>query len=548
MVYIKIDTGSRAKGYANDDSDTDYKIYEKCEKETFAKFVFNKQELVNKHTKDEKGNDVVIIDLNVGLHGVFTGKSPNLGIFTKRADCKDKYGHENVQLYRYLKKLTLVSIVKIVRRMLKFAILNDAKKLLQLMFNYTYSEYYLDYKKLPESTKILNMLLNLNDSVHLATNELGQLIVNNVYVVPITDKMANIKIDDVLTITFKNTNKLKIYAELMQRGEYREEWGEFFTNWLQELNDRLKYVPDPPERADVLHSIIMYALNERGPVMPEDENIFNQIYPSVSHLDYKKKDTLADKQILVQEKLDGCNYRVIVHDNTVTFGSRNTYRPDNKFMNVHRISVHLQTCAQSLKQLMECDSFVVYGELLGWKSEDKSQPLNVINYTQQKESLKYYAYEIQLDDETFVPFEAAQILLKTAGFDTIPYLKCLYNDFVKTLHFKSEMFADSPLEGYIIRCGKLIYKLKPDYKDLNKLQIKSRPFDSLNCDELDKECALNGELNFENILRCCRKKIVCSKSEETLLFNKLYNLYRKRFNLNHKDYHRLLGLYCKNLL
>nr|ALR69866.1 he65 [Anticarsia gemmatalis multiple nucleopolyhedrovirus]ALR70808.1 he65 [Anticarsia gemmatalis multiple nucleopolyhedrovirus]ALR71281.1 he65 [Anticarsia gemmatalis multiple nucleopolyhedrovirus]ALR71439.1 he65 [Anticarsia gemmatalis multiple nucleopolyhedrovirus]ALR72065.1 he65 [Anticarsia gemmatalis multiple nucleopolyhedrovirus] len=548
MVYIKIDTGSRAKGYAADDSDADYKIYEKCEKETFAKFVFNKQELVNKHTKDEKGNDVVIIDLNVGLHGVFTGKSPDLGIFTKPADCKDKYGQENVQLYRYLKKLTLVSMVKIVRRMLKFAVLTNAKRLLQLMFNCTYSEYYLDYKKLPESTKILNMLLNLDDSVHLVTNSLCQLIVNNVHVVPIADKMADIKINDKLIITFKNTNKLKIYAELMQRGEYREEWGTFFTSWLQELNDRMKYVPDPPERADVLHSIIMYALNERGPVMPEDENIFNKIYPSISHLDYRKKNTLADKQILVQEKLDGCNYRVIVHDNAVTFGSRNTYRPDVEFMNVHRISAHLQTCALSLKQLMECDSFVVFGELLGWKTEAKNQPLNVIKYTQQKESLKYYAYEIQLNDDAFVPFETAQILLQNAGFYTIPYRKCLYNDFVKDLHFKSEMFTDSPLEGYIIRCGKLIYKLKPDYKDLNKLQIDSRSFDFLNCDELEKECALSGKLNFEDILRHCRKKYVCNKSEGTPLFNKLYNMYRKRFNFNHKDYKRLYSLYCKDLL
>ncbi|AGR56938.1 hypothetical protein [Choristoneura occidentalis alphabaculovirus] len=51
----------------------------------------------------------------------------------------------------------------------------------------------------------------------------------------------------------------------------------------------------------------MYALNERGPVMPEDESdILCQIYPSVSQLDRHKKGTLANKQILVQEKLDGC--------------------------------------------------------------------------------------------------------------------------------------------------------------------------------------------------------------------------------------------------
>nr|AYW35398.1 he65-like protein [Antheraea proylei nucleopolyhedrovirus] len=214
-------------------------------------------------------------------------------------------------------------------------------------------------------------------------------------------------------------------------------------------------------------------------------------------------------------------------------------------MNVHRISAQLEAYALKLKPLMAPDeSFVVYGELLGWRDEARTKPINKIAYTQQKESLKYYAYEIQFGNGAFVPFEEAQLRLRAAGFDTIPFRQCLYNEFVKGLHFNSQMFPKSPLEGYIIRCGKLIYKLKSNYKDLNKLQIESGPFDALNCDELNKECAVDGKLNFTDLLRHCYTKFECKSCDEKQLFNKLYYLYRERFNFDHKDYKALYAAYC----
>ncbi|AFY62856.1 HE65 [Philosamia cynthia ricini nucleopolyhedrovirus virus] len=566
MVYIKIDTGSRAKGYANSDSDFDYFVYKKCDREVFEEFVFNKHQLKCEHMKDDAGNDVRVTDLCVALYGVFSGKTPELGIFLKPDDCKDKYGQLNEQLYQFIKKLTIVCIVKIVKRMIRPNVPTTAKALLRLMFDCAFTEYYLDFKKLPDSTKILNMLLNLDDFVDLATDGADRLLVNG-RVVSIS-KGITTKIDDKVTITIKNVDKLRVYAQLVQRGECREEWRDFFKNWLRELSERLAHVPEPPRRADVLHSIVMYALNERGPVMPEDENnILCQIYPSISHLDRQKKGVLANKRILVQEKLDGCNYRVIVDKGVVTYGSRNTYQPDVAFMNVHRISAQLEAYALKLKPLMAPDeSFVVYGELLGWRDEARTKPINEIAYTQQKESLKYYAYEIQSGDGAFVPFEEAQLRLRAAGFDTIPFCQCLYNEFVKGLHFNSQMFPKSPLEGYIIRCGKLIYKLKSNYKDLNKLQIESGPFDALNCDELNKECAVDGKLrgpfdalncdelnkecavdgklSFTDLLRHCYTKFECKSCDEKQLFNKLYYLYRERFNFDHKDYKALYAAYC----
>ncbi|AKR14131.1 RNA ligase [Dasychira pudibunda nucleopolyhedrovirus] len=535
MVYIKIDTGSRAKGYANEQSDYDYQVFTKCDRETFMEFGFNNHLLKCKHGKDNDGNDVRHMDLNVALYKVYTGQAADLGIFLQQNDCKDKYGQENVQLFRFIKKLTAVSMVKIVNKLLKYQGSASAKKLLLLMFNYAFTEYYLDFKRMPASNKILNILLNVDDSVDLTTRGPSHLLVNG-QEVPIAQNVP-IEVSDELTIVMKKVDNVKMFAELMQRGDYREEWGEFFKSWAQELKGRLAHIPEPPKRADVLHSIYMYALNERGPVMPEDESdVLCQIYPSVSHLDRQKKGALANKQILVQEKLDGCNYRVIVNKGAVTFGSRNTYRPDTEFLNVHRISARLKDCAFKLMTLMGADSFVVYGELLGWKNDAKIKPINEIEYSDQRESLKYYAYEIQFAGGAFVPFEEAQLRLRSAGFDTIPHHKCLFNDFVKNLHFISQMFPNSPLEGYIIRCGKLIYKLKSDYKDVHMLQIEPGPFDALNCDELNEECAVGGKLDFLNVLRHCHKKFVCDTKNEKQLFNKLYYLYRKRFNFDHKDY------------
>ena len=175
MVYICIDTGSHAKGYAVESSDTDYHIYTKCDRETFEKFIDNKELLKNRHAKDESGNDVKYVDLYTGLIGILTGKSPELSMFSKREDFKDKYGIENLQLYEFVTKLMTVSMVKIIYTLMRYKILNNAKGLLQLMFNYVYVEYYLDYKRAPKSTKILNMLFNVGDEIKITMDKNNQL-------------------------------------------------------------------------------------------------------------------------------------------------------------------------------------------------------------------------------------------------------------------------------------------------------------------------------------------------------------------------------------
>lgn len=286
MVYICIDTGSHAKGYAVESSDTDYYIYTKCNRETFEKFIDNKELLKNRHAKDESGNDVKYVDLYTGLIGILTGKSPELGVFSKREDFKDKYGIENLQLYKFVTKLMTVSMVKIIYNLMRYKILNNAKGLLQLMFNYVYVEYYLDYKRAPKSTKILNMLFNVGDEIKITMDKNNQLVVNDLNVLDLNKNNGVYKIDETLTLFVKNVKLLKLYVKLMQRGEYQQEWTEYFQQWKQQLQDRLHHVPEPPERADIRHNIVMYALNERGPAMPEDENkiVYHQIYPFVSHI------------------------------------------------------------------------------------------------------------------------------------------------------------------------------------------------------------------------------------------------------------------------
>jgi hypothetical protein len=568
MVYINIDTGSRAKGYAFDTSDEDKKIYTKCDRETFLQYIDNKQLLKNKHVKNKKtGADEVHIDLYVGLIGILTGKSPDLGIFTNRHHVVDKYGRENEQLYTFIKSLTLVSMPNIVKTMMKMPVLqNDAKCMLRLMFNYTFVEYYLDYKKLPKSTKILNILFNTSDEVQFCRGaNKYTIMVNNKYSLHLEEN-GNAPI--VLTITdlglhIKNNNRLilRVYCELMERPASCPPWiVEYFNVWREKLIKRIDHLPPSDERVDIRHNIVLYALNERGaPVMPEDKNrIVCQTYPSMSHLDRSKKGTLAGKQIVVQEKLDGCNFRVIaLNDNTITYGSRNTYRPNDDFMKFSRIRAHLEECAVRLKSLIVAtsDEFVVYGELMGWRDRAKTAPLNVIQYVDQEASLKFYAYDVQLKNGTFVPFKQAQIMLKSCGFDTVPYIEIKYDDFVNTLQFKSTLFPNSPLEGYVIRCDNLMYKLKENYKNLNLLKITTNTNDTIVSNIikqfLEKKnikttttTATTAATMFTNnkdsviaIVEKCRVYCnIVSARDQRMLYNKIFNLLRTDLCLTNDDY------------
>lgn len=82
------------------------------------------------------------------------------------------------------------------------------------------------------------------------------------------------------------------------------------------------------------------------------------------------------------------------------------------------------------------------------------------------------------------------------------------------------------LEGFIIWCGNLIYKLKFDYKDLNKLKIEKGFFEWLICDYIKSNCDVIDKLDMMKILIFCYNMCKVKNYNEKLLFNKVFNLFR----------------------
>lgn len=258
MVYIVIDTGSRAKGYAIESSDLDLKVYSKCSREQFELYIDNKQllknvhkrvELCDVHTVDDTKTfsphdlcDVVYIDLYVGMIGIVTGKNPDLGVFLKENDIKNKDGTVNTQLYKFIKDLTHLSLCPIVTTMMKYAILPKSKNLLQLMFNYVYVEYYLKYGKAPQSTRILKIVYELNDDT-LAT--------------PVNTSNA----------TMYQQKVVDMYVKLMNRDNYNEENVVFFEQWKNDILQRLVCTCNDHQQAVLRHNVVMYAMHLQEPIL-----------------------------------------------------------------------------------------------------------------------------------------------------------------------------------------------------------------------------------------------------------------------------------------
>lgn len=234
MVFIVVDTGSRAKGYAIESSDLDLKVYRKCSRERFELYIDNKQMLKNVHKRvmlcdvvDTPVNmlcDVVYIDLYVGMIGIVTGKNPELGVFLKETDIKNG---DSTQLYEYIKRLTQLSMCAIVTTMMKYAIIPTSKNLLQLMFNYVYTEYYLEFGTTPSSTKILDIVYKLNDID------------------------ASQKIHDIY---------LKLIEARRGGNVCMVDVVEFFKQWKSDILKRLKCTCDEKQQATLRHSVVMYAM------------------------------------------------------------------------------------------------------------------------------------------------------------------------------------------------------------------------------------------------------------------------------------------------
>ncbi|AIS92036.1 HE65 [Erinnyis ello granulovirus] len=254
MVYIVIDTGSRAKGYAVESSDFDFKVYTKCSREQFELYIQDKQILKNTHKRVELCNviktetshqlcDVVYIDLYVGMIGIVTGKNPELGVFVKEHDVKNEEDDTvNTPLYEFIKQLTHLSMCAITTTMMKYAILRTNKNLLQLMFNYVYVEYYLKHGKAPSSTRILDIVHEMNDT--------------------------------------PETLYVDMYAKLMKRETCDAQDVIFFEQWKSDILQRLKCTCNAHQQAVLRHNVVMYALNlQKSEIKPCVCCVNNYIFP-----------------------------------------------------------------------------------------------------------------------------------------------------------------------------------------------------------------------------------------------------------------------------
>ncbi|QHB21770.1 orf111 [Artaxa digramma nucleopolyhedrovirus] len=233
MVYIKLEIGSRAKGYGVSTSDRDYVIFTKSSEDLFLRFIDNKQLLVNRHENGEDGNDYVYVDLYKGLMGIYTGNYYYL-IFAQQKDVVDETGALNVDLYKFIRELTEMRIVNVMRTMMRYKVVEaKVKFVLALMFNCAYVEHWLERKRAPDQPVLPAMLSG-------------------------------------------NERALCVYQTLMEKRSSNSaamasaHESEFVACWREKLTARLAHVPPLPEVPNVRKSIVMYMLNLRGPVMPDD--------------------------------------------------------------------------------------------------------------------------------------------------------------------------------------------------------------------------------------------------------------------------------------
>ncbi|AAS82606.1 ORF132 [Agrotis segetum granulovirus] len=436
MVYIKIDIGSHTKGYSTNTSDRDYIIFSKCDAYTFLDHISEKKRLVNVHKKDEEGNDCVYVDLYKGLQGIYTGKYYYLGVFAKQSDVKDKNGWENVNLFEFIQDLTKLRIHLILKTMVKYrvktSLTDQPKQLLAIMFNLAYIEHWLKYNTFPEVNKLPNLLYDEEKPLRYYKS------------------LMKARVENTVTTLSEEVDYIK--------------------NWQDAVEVKLESFGTPLERYDIQRNIVMYMLNAGSLQGFCEDTIKNCIFPSIQQLSRTKNGNLFGRTVTVQEKLDGCNFRVIVDRDLITYGSRNTYYSTRDFMGFYRIKNSLEKSAIKLKGILKLNQFVIYGELIGWCfSNDKLLYETIgqeIDYKLPYGTIKYYAYEIRKYDgynNDFLDFEMSQKWLQEAGFDIIPYDKIFYDYFIENIKFSSKLFSQNSIEGYIIRCGPLRYKVKEHY-------------------------------------------------------------------------------------
>lgn len=482
---------------------------------------------MNVHKKNEDGDDCTYVDLYNGLYGIYAGNYYYLGVFAEEKDVVDKNGLPNSELFTFIRQLTRMRMLGILQTMLRFKVRIsgdkkkkgggdqekkqeiDPKNLLSIMYNNAYVDRWLRTDQFPEHNRLPELLDN-------------------------------------------NQQRVELYKELMLKRVNQtpatEQEKDYIDQWQKQLENKLAEIPPLPERCEVLKAIVRYAMNDAGPVMPFEKNITKLLYPSIQQLSRAKSGALWGQVVNVQEKLDGCNFRIIVNgDNRIVYGSRNTYREYSDFMGFYRIKPRLEACARRLQTVTGYDSFVVYGELVGWRDDKRQKPLNDIHYRDQEEPIKFYAYEILRYDgevEDQIDFELGQNLLySSAQFDTIPYESMLYDDFVaKPIVYKSLLFpnhGEELVEGYVLRCNGLRYKIKKEYKldnlgDTNVLHMITKSFVDgvLDGRKVDAE-------NFDECMIACYDAVEpynTSFMPVEKIFGKLFGLLCAQVGIKHTEY------------
>ncbi|WBB27269.1 HE-65 [Mythimna sequax nucleopolyhedrovirus] len=530
MVYIKFDVGSHAKGYATSASDNDYVIVTKCSEEDFMLFLDNRNKLVNRH-KNEDGCDCTYVDLFNALMGIYKGNFYYLGVFAKKEDFVDKNGIDNNELFTFVRELSTLRMPAIAKTMcLNYNIKKMKTK---------HAARKEDFKNSPSNPK------NLLAAMH-----------NMAYVQRWLRLRKYVEHEPLPQLLGLNKERRAMYESLMEKRNSQtpatDEEIQFMEDWQENLYQQLSHIPDLPERYDVRKVIALYMMNERGPIMPLQRHITKLLYMSIQQLSRSVSGPLWRQVVHVQEKLDGCNFRIIVDKGVITYGSKNTYRVLDDFMGYHAIRTQLEACARRLAVILKSNSFVVYGELVGWRDDERTKPLNDISYVGQREKLKYYAYEIvccsepELDEECTtedVEFTLTQQLLEQAQFDIIPYESCQFETFAGSeIKYRSLLFpehGEELVEGYILRCNGLKFKVKKEY-DLKSLS-ESNATNVLTKEFIEQAVSWPvNENNFTEAAMLCYKAVLPYNETNPLppskIFGKIFGMLCEQSNLLHKSF------------
>ncbi|AAG02725.1 hypothetical protein AMV019 [Betaentomopoxvirus amoorei] len=514
MVYIILDVGSKAKGYDIISSDYDYIIITKSSADIYAEeWIEDNKRLINRHSNKKNNNDITFVDISKAFMGIIKGNYYFLGIYGTKENIK------NDMIFYFVRYITKYYISLILKTMTKYQINNtsdrEPKNLLALLYNLSYVNYWLKNNDFPVINKLPELL---------------------------------------------EEDKIELYNILMMKRLNNElateEQGSIIQDYRKVLLENVNKLEKPKKIKNISNIIMMYLICNKPLYIPEilnnDDEINKIIYPSIKQLNHCKNSLLYGKEIFVQEKLDGCNFRIIYNNGIITFGSRYTYYENKNFMNYYRIKDKLIDCTNKINKFLNLKKFIIYGELIGSYQNDEGINKLIIknvNYFNDNR-IEYYAYEIKNCDNKnkihFIDFDICQIVLNAAGFNVINYETIKYNDFIENIKYKSIVFNhndESKVEGYIIRYKNIRYKVKKSY-NLTKLTHKNILYN------ITEESVLNFinniDINQDNVLyyitKYYKNLIHMNNIDNNVpiykIFGKIYGFINKKYKFNDNNIYK----------